>query len=901
MMIVDKPIQANTILKASNSFSDKFYWLNKLSGNLPETKFINDYIRSSSELAEKQTLSFELSKNLSSKILSLSQKSYLSTYLLLLAVFNIFLYKYTNHKDILVGSPIYEWKRHEKLVNRSISLLFHVEDTLTFKEFLLEVKKTTIESYCHPNYSIEELAATLNQSSIPLILLENIHNVNDLDDRDIIISFAIEGNSITGQINYNRFLFKPETIDNICKQYINLIETLINNVGVKISGISWVSEQEKQRLLKEFNCNTKHYPVTLTLQQLFEKQVDRTPNNIAVVDRERRLTYQELNKKANQLAKFLQQLEVKSGDLVAILKERNIDFLVAILAILKAGGVYVPIDSTYPPERIKYMLANSEVKTVLTDSSCLDIVKDCPHLQHIICLDSKRDRIDFEKLPQENLEVSNKGIDPAYTIYTSGSTGLPKGAIIRHGGASNHIYAQFDALELSKDFTFLQSAPASSDISVWQFLAPILIGGRTVIADTETVFNPEKLFKIIQEEKITIVELVPVVLKNLLDYISHLSPRERLLPHLKWMMVTGESVSVALVNRWLDFYPSIKVVNAYGPTEAADDITQFIIDKPLPENQRTVPIGKPLANLNLYILDPKMQLVPIGVPGEICVSGFGVGLGYWKNQTSTNSSFIPNPFINTAKPLPGTDTDFIYKTGDLGRWLPDGNIEFLGRIDHQVKIRGFRVELGEIETFLSQHPNVRESVVVVRQEEAGNSQIVAYIVAETQPVPSISELRNFLKEKLPDHMLPSAFVMLESLPLTPSGKVDRNALPKPDNIRPELETAYVLPRNEIERAIVDIWQKILKVEKVGIQDNFFDLGGHSLNLLQVYSKLKELFKADLAISDLFKYPTISSISRYLSQEEDDSFANQSNELNEELEVGKARLKQRFLRNQQQNA
>ncbi len=509
-------------------------------------------------------------------------------------------------------------------------------------------------------------------------------------------------------------------------------------------------------------------------------------------------------------------------------------------------------------------------------------------------------KLDFEQLPSENIEPFNHAVDPAYMLYTSGSTGLPKGAIVRHDGAINHIYAQFDELKLTEQFCFLQSAPSSTDISVWQFLAPLLIGGKTVIVDIETVAIPDKLFKALKSEKITVVELVPALFGGLLEYISGLGIHDRELPDLKWMMVVGEAVSVSWVNKWLQIYPEIKIVNAYGPTEAADDITQFIVNKPFDENQRTVPIGKPLANLNIYILDEQMQLLPIGVPGEICVSGIGVGEGYWKNEEKTNLSFVPNPFPDARKKLPENRRDLIYKTGDLGRWLSNGNIEFLGRIDHQMKIRGFRVELGEIETFLSQHPNVRENIVIVHQEEPGNLQLVAYVVAKTELVPSISELRNFLKEKLPDHMLPSTFVILDNLPIAPSGKVDRKALPKPDNLRPILETAYVLPRNEMEHTIADIWQKVLKVEKVGIQDNFFDLGGHSLNVLQVYSKLRELFKPDLAITDLFKYPTISSIARYLNQEEDDSFENQSDKLNEQLEAGKARLKQRFLQKRQQN-
>jgi amino acid adenylation domain-containing protein/non-ribosomal peptide synthase protein (TIGR01720 family) len=869
MAIVDKQIQASTILKDNNFFSEKIYWLNQLSGDLPETRFINDYVRSSSNLVKKQSLTFELSDKLSSKILSLSQKSYLSIYLILLSVFNIYLYKYTGNNDIIIGSPIYKWKGQEKLVNRIIPLRCNIENTLTFKEFLLKVKRVTVEAYCHQSYPIEELITTLNKSSVPVVLLENIHKLNYLEesDRDLIISFAIKENSITGKIDYNQLVFKYKTIDLIYKQYVSLIEILLKNIHVKISEISWIAKQEQQILLQDFNHNTKHYPVTFTLQQLFEKQVEKTPKNIAVVNRTQNLTYQQLNQKANQLARYLQNLGIEKGEFVAILKQRDADFLIAIVAILKAGGVYVPIDSTYPRERIKYMLADSEVKVVLTDSSSsdnlTDLATDCPHLKHLISLDGK---LDLEDLERENLEASNRGIDPAYTIYTSGSTGLPKGAIIRHGGAINHIYAQFDALELTEDFVFLQSAPASSDISVWQFLAPILIGGRTVIVDSETICQPEKLFETIEREKITLIELVPLVLRSLLDYVSHLPSQTRCLPHLKWMMVTGESVSVDLVNEWLNYYPSIKVVNAYGPTEAADDITQAIADKPLPKNLRSVSIGKPLANLNIYILDRSLQLVPIGFPGEICVSGYGVGLGYWKNEASTNLNFIPNPFSENAKPLPGIDTDLIYRTGDLGRWLPDGNLEFLGRIDHQVKIRGFRIELGEIETVLKRHPAVREVVVVARDDLSQHKRLVAYLVPKHEDSELIPELRNLLKKSLPEQMMPSAFVLLESLPQTPSGKVDRKALPTPELETSQSNKTFVAPQTAIEKTLVKIWEPVLGVDRVGIHDNFFELGGDSILCIQVIAKAHQE-GLNITPKQVFQQQTIAELAPVVSTTE----------------------------------
>ncbi len=454
------------------------------------------------------------------------------------------------------------------------------------------------------------------------------------------------------------------------------------------------------------------------------------------------------------------------------------------------------------------------------------------------------------------------GSDRAYTIYTSGSTGLPKGAIVRHDGAINHIYAQFDALELQPGFSFLQSAPASSDISVWQFLAPIFFGGKTVIVDKETICNPERLFKLIKKERLTLVELVPVVLSSLLDYISKLSPQKRSLPNLQCMIITGEYVAVELVNRWLNLYPEIKVANAYGPTEAADDITQYIITEPLPANLRNVPIGKPLANTNIYIVDSQMQLQPIDVPGEICVSGICVGDGYWQNEAKTTESFVDNPFVGAIRESP-----LLYKTGDLGRWLPDGNIEFLGRIDHQVKIRGFRLELGEIESILSQHPAVISSVAIAREDIPGDKRLVAYIVSDqdnlTDELPDI--LRNFLKTKLPEYSIPSTFILLDALPLTPSGKVDRRGLPALEIGRGNQEQSNILPRTPVEEVIAGVWSKVLKTDCVSVDDNFFERGGHSLLATQLISRLRQIFQIELPLRYVFEFPTVAELAQAVEE------------------------------------
>ncbi|MFN6461423.1 MAG: non-ribosomal peptide synthetase [Nostoc sp. DedVER02] len=881
-------------LEPTNLFNQKIYWINQLSGELPETNLMLDYVRPLVYGGKNQSFSFELTKDLSQAIIKLCKGSYLSIYIILVSTLNIFLQKYTGNDDVIIGIPLLDKIANNGINTKVLPLRNQVTPEISFKDFLFQVQSSIIGAYSHQNYDFDELINLLeilknpNRSAIfdIVILLENIHYQTDLSDinNDITISFKADDKVISATIEYSEKLFQAENIRLMSKYYINVLENIIHNVSTKISDIALLQDDDKHQLLKEYNNKVKTYPVDQTINELFEKQVSQNQNNIAVIHQETKFTYQELNNKANQLAEFLRKLGVQKGEFVGIFKDRDINFLIAILAIYKAGGAYVPIDSTYPPNRIKYMLSNSEVRFIATDYSLINLlpglVEDCLKLESIICLDDilsdqikpinktglkVYNKLDFDNLTIDNIQHINDAVDPAYMLYTSGSTGLPKGAIVRHDGAVNHIYAQFDELDLKSDFCFLQSAPASTDISVWQFLAPLLIGGKTVIVDIETVAIPDKLFQVLKSEKITVVELVPALFGSLLEYTSQLPISERELPDLKWMMVVGESVSVSWVNKWLKIYPSIKIVNAYGPTEAADDITQFIVDKPFDENQRTVPIGKPLANLNLYILDKQMQLLPIGAAGEICVSGIGVGAGYWKNQEKTNLSFVPNPFTDASQKLPGNRRDLIYKTGDLGRWLPDGNIEFLGRIDHQVKIRGFRIELGEIETFIGQHQAVREAVVVVREENPNDKYLVAYVVPsqewdqnEQTSSELVQELRDLLKQKLPAYMIPSAILALEALPISPSGKVDRRALPIP-NFQNEFEVSFVAPRTPTEQIVADIWMQILKREHIGIHDNFFDLGGHSLMATQVISRLREVFKIELPLRSLFEGSTVAEM------------------------------------------
>ncbi|MEM9271688.1 MAG: amino acid adenylation domain-containing protein [Cyanobacteria bacterium P01_F01_bin.143] len=873
-----------------NSFSNKIYWINKLAGELSASKIEADYLNLLDSSRKDSSLKFKLPIFISRKIIKFTQQSNFSIYILLLACWKILLQKYTNNNDLIVGSPSYRQFEDNRQENRLqiIPICSTIELNRTFKSFLLETKNTLIEAYLHQDCSFDEISSLLKSEKNcdlyslfdTIFILENIHKQDISEfENSLIVSCLRNDDTISGEIRYNQQIFQDKSIEFIIQTYLNIIESVINNVNIIISEITFINNESQQLLLQGFNNNNQRYPLNKTIDSLFEEQVQQTPDRIAAVNQKSCLTYQQLNEQANQLAKLLKNSGLAIGEFVGILKDRDLNFLIGILAVFKAGGVYVPIDSTYPQTRIQYMLSNSEVKFVLTDSSSLKnnqkLLSSCPHLQSIICLDISDDRLsseaaanlkvydrrDYDKLATVNLKGNLTGVAPAYVLYTSGSTGLPKGAIVRHDGAINHIYAQFTELELDQEFTFLQSAPSSTDISVWQFLAPLLIGGRTIIVDMETVAFAERLFNVLKSEKVTVIELVPALFNALLEHVLRLPIAERELPDLKWMMLSGESTSIKQINKWLSIYPRIKIANAYGPTEAADDITQFIIDKPVPENQRTIPIGKPLANLNLYVLDQEMQLLPIGAPGEICVSGIGVGNGYWKNEAKTKLAFVPNPF--TRKLLSPENHDLIYKTGDLGRWLSDGNIEFLGRIDHQVKIRGFRIELGEIEAFLNQHSKVKENVVVVHQAETDDKKIIAYVVARTESAPSVKELRTFLKEKLPDHMIPAAFIMITNIPLAPSGKVDRKALPEPNISR--TETEFVLPRNATEKTIVDIYGEILKQDKISINDNFFEIGGHSLIATRVISQIRQIFKVELPLRTLFEHPTIVALAQEIQK------------------------------------
>jgi surfactin family lipopeptide synthetase A len=621
-----------------------------------------------------------------------------------------------------------------------------------------------------------------------------------------------------------------------------------------------------RQLLNEWNNTQADYPLTACFPQLFEQQVARTPNAVAVICNQHQLTYHQLNARANRWARHLVELGVGLEKIVALMGDRNIDFLTAMLAIFKAGGAYLPLNPAHPAARNQQVLAQSQVTLVLAPQNCQGMLAPI-----VAQLESQPQLLDLEDLDRveydsDNLVARCCPDNLAYVIYTSGSTGTPKGAMLEQRGMVNHLYAKITDLNLQADDLVAQTASQTFDISIWQFLVALLVGGKVEIIHTELATDPTQLLAYIQARQISILEIVPSLLRGLLQQIE-VGGIEHQLSKLRWLLLTGEPLPPQLARGWLAHYPAIPLLNAYGPTECSDDVTHYAIEHPPAPEIVNLPIGKAVGNTQLYILDSQLQILPIGVAGELYVGGAGVGRGYLNNSQLTAKAFIDNPFNPKDSPR-------LYKTGDKARYLPDGNIEFLGRIDYQVKIRGNRIELGEIELVLSQHPQVREVVVIAREDRPGDLYLAAYLVVapgddapvviakgKATPTAPLNHriLRDLLKQKLPDYMVPGTFVYLASMPLTPNGKIDRKALPMPD-LDLSLSIDFAPPTTPTQEILAALWAEILHLPQVGIHDNFFELGGHSLLATQVIIRLRPLFGVELPLRRLFELPTIFLLS-----------------------------------------
>lgn len=889
--MLKRKITDKLMVVANQKLKERDYWLEKLSGDLVKSHFHYDRMAVKGEVPEDAyvptdaEVEFRLEGELWERLMKLSNDADFRLHMILVAALVILLHKYSGHTDIIIGSPIYKQDADIEFINTILPLRNQIQPGMTFKELLLQVRQAVVEATENQNYPMEVLLDQLGLSldgeqavDFPLfdvmLLVENIHDKRYIRHvhTNAVFSFLRTDHSIEGLIRYNSLRYEKDRIRGINTHLITLLQQVLFNVDLKLMDATILSLEEKKQILFEFNDTKKDLDRDKCYHLLFQEQVSRCGDKIAAVDSGGQITYSKLNEAANRIAHFLTRkgVDASADAFAAIYMNRSVKMLAAIIGTFKAGGAYLGLDVDYPAERIKNILEDSETKVLITETGNMETVNQInehlPHLQTVLCLDDGEGSRDIlSQYPAKNPAPVISLDKLAYIIYTSGTTGKPKGVMIQQLGMINHIYANVDFLGITEDDIIAQTASLSFDISVWQFLAAVLLGGITYIVDRQMVVEPARLIHTLQKGKITILEAVPALMGAFLEMVKQEGHKE--LKHLRWMIPTGEELPVALAREWYRHYPGIKLVNAYGPAEASDDVTLWVIEAAELENQTTIPIGKPLQNLHLYIMDADLSLCPVKVPGEICIAGVGVGKGYLKDPEKTAKSFVPNPYVGE---IGDNDYAVLYKTGDLGYFREDGNLEFLGRKDYQVKVRGFRIELEEIEHQLLSLAEVKEAVVAAKEEDSGEKYLCAYVVPDGASQLNLSDLREHLAMNLPYYMVPSYFIILEEIPRTPNGKIDRKALPDPEI---KAEDGYVAPRNRVEEKLVDIWSQVLEIDKsvIGIDSNFFELGGHSLKAVLLISRIHRELDVKLPLAEIFDSQTVRELTQVVERETTDKF------------------------------
>ncbi len=847
------------------------YWTHLLSHPPSDMNLPTDRIRPQLRTYTGATMKWEFPAELFKAIKHTARGQQSSLFALVLAAFKALLFRLSGQDDLIVGIPTAGQASldNQTLVGHCVNLLpirSTVGGQVSFKSFLSTVKTSILDAYDHQDCTfgriLEELQLPRNPGRIPLVevtfnleregLDESFFNIEAKATEnpkhavifDLAINLYESENSLLLACFFNTDVFDEQTIKRWLSCYTRLLEGIVANPEQPIGQLALLSKDEQQQLLVEWNQTEQVRNREVCLHELFEAQVRRTPRAVAVVYGEQQLTYEELNHQANQVAHYLRKKGVVPEMLVGLYMERSLDMIIGLLGILKAGGAYVPLDLIYPPERLAFILEDAGAPIVLMQASLREQLPTEQVIQ-AVCLD--REWTAIEKEPGDNLHLAVADDNLAYVIYTSGSTGKPKGVLVPHRAICNHMFWIQTRFSLSGEDRVFQKTPFSFDASVWEFYAPILVGGQLIVArpggHQEIAYLVEKII----EKQITILQVVPSILQLLVE-----EPNFKDCKSLRMVFCGGEPLLLELCQRFYSLLDT-DLCNLYGPTEACIDSTFWVC----PRDAKKVLIGRPIANTQIYLLDNYLQPVPIGVPGELHIGGSGLALGYHNRSELTEEKFIPNPFHTGSNVR-------LYKTGDLARYLPDGTLECLGRLDYQVKIRGFRIELGEVESVLSQHPDVCETVVVAREDPLKEKRLVAYLVRKNQAKLSIADLRNYLNAILPTYMVPSSFVWLEALPLTPNGKIDRARLPEEKPSLAGVMETYVAPRNPLECELATIWEEVLERRPIGINDNFFDVGGHSLKAFQLFSKIEKRFEKVLPLSILFEAPTIEKLSPYVT-------------------------------------
>jgi len=876
------------------------YWQKQLQGTLPVLELPLDHARPPLQSYRGALATVHVDRGLTTALHQVSRTHGCTLFMTLFAAYLLLLHRLSAQEEIIVGIPAAgrAMPAGERVVGYCAHLL-PIRHTLrgnpTFATLLHELRATLLEAYSHQDYPfarlINQLPVSRELSLSPVV--GSTFNVTrqptlptfpgltatlgprptSFVDHDLGLNIIEHDGALTVDFEYNTDLFDPATVARLAGHFTTLVSALAADPQQPVAMLPLLNVTERQQLLVDWNATAYPFDERAGFHQLFAAQVAQTPTAIAVRYLDQALSYAELDASAEQMATHLRAAGIGVDSLVALLCERSPAFLAAVIAIFKAGGAYLPLDVRAPAARQSQILAQSRTPLLLISA---DFAITAAEALARLPGDQQPQVIDLAAL-QAPVQVpaavvaapepsDNIGARLAYVIYTSGSTGLPKGAMVEQRGMINHLYAKIKDLGMTADDSVAQTAPQSFDISVWQFLSALVIGGCVHIFPDEVAADPVALLEQTATEQITILEVVPSLLRMMVDALAQGLAVD--LQRLRWMIPTGEALPPNLARQWLRLCPPIPLVNAYGPTECSDDVTHYFVTEPPDATVVNMPIGRPIINMRMYILDAHRQPVPIGVAGELYVGGIGVGRGYLYDPERTAAAFIPDPF--SADP-----TARLYKTGDKARYLPDGNIEYLGRLDYQVKIRGFRIELGEIEALLEQHSGVYQAVVLDQPDPTGSKRLVAYVVptSDLATAPPAAELRRFLNTKLPDYMVPAAFILLESLPLTPNGKLDRKSLTAPAAALWGGEADYRAPTTPLESELVTIWAEVLKVAPttIGTQHNFFELGGHSLLAIQIIARVRTRFQIELPIRTLMEMPTVAGMAtaiqnhRYLTE------------------------------------
>lgn len=845
------------------------YWTEHLAGVPAVLNLPTDRPRPSAQSYRGATHSFTVAASTVMGLYQVGLQAQATLFMTLAAALNVLMARYSGQNDICLGTPIANRTRAELepligfFVN-TVVLRTRIDSSQPFVTLLEQVRTTALNAYAHQDIPFEHVVEVLNPErqlshtplfqvmlvlqnapmeklELPGLTLSSMQIESTTAQFDLTVDLVEANGQLYGTVGYNKDLFEAATIERLTSHYIRLLEAIVADPTSRVSELPMLSSAERTQLLVDWNATAMDCPATQTIQALFEVQMERTPEAVAVVYEDQQLTYRELNARANQLARYLCAAGVGPDALVGLCVERSLEMIVGVLGILKAGGAYVPLDPTYPMERLHYMLSDSRPVVLLTQASLCAMlpVTEIPTL----CLDTQWATVATE--PTENLPHPPLPQHLAYVIYTSGSTGNVKGVLVTHGNVVHSTMARLITYREGPG-SFLLLSSVAFDSSVAGIFGTLAQGGQLVLPAAGKGLEPGILWELICQRRIAQLLTVPSFYRLLLEQMPVTKGHR-----LRSVILAGEECGSDLLVKHRSLLPGVRFFNEYGPTEAT--VWSTVHEGRDWESTPTVPIGRPIANTLIYILDGDLEPVPIGVAGELHIAGVGLARGYLRRPDLTAEKFVPNPFSQE----PGAR---MYKSGDLARYLPDGNIEYLGRLDQQVKIRGFRVELGEVEAAIQALPGVREAVVLVREDNPEDKRLVAYVVAKsgTEPMET-GGLRSRLALALPAYMVPAAFVFLEQFPLTPNGKLNRKALPASTRGAER----YVSPRTPLETQLAQIWATVLQLDQVGVEDNFFELGGHSLLATRLLSQVRTAFQVNVPLRAIFEAPTISELARLI--------------------------------------